>query len=48
MKIMPEFFADYEPDNRNLQFVKVEYTDPMAYVLWGVALACVVGYIVSK
>ena len=48
MKNMFERFANYEPDNRDLQFVKVDYTDPMAYVLWGVALACVVGYIVSK
>jgi len=47
-RIMSELFVNYEPDVKYNQFVKIDYADPMAYVLWGVALACVVGYIVSK
>lgn len=44
-----EHFADYRSDNYTRQFVKLDTpTDSLSYALWGVALACVVAYIVTK
>jgi hypothetical protein len=44
-----ERFADYVPDNYYATpLMKLEYADPLAYALWGVALACIVAYIVTK
>lgn len=44
-----ERFADYYPDNYYATpLMKLEYADPLAYAMWGVALACVVAYIVTK
>jgi hypothetical protein len=44
-----ERFADYVPDNYYATpLMKLEYADPLAYALWGVALACIVAYIATK
>lgn len=48
-KTKTETFADYIPDNhRSMPSINIEYADPLSYALWGVALACVVAYIVTK
>jgi len=44
-----ERFADYVPDTYYATpLMKLEYADPLAYALWGVALACIVAYIATK
>ena len=45
-----EKFADYYPDNyyRNVIGVTIQEPDALSYALWGVALACVVAYFVTK
>lgn len=44
-----EKFADYYPDNYH-KFVGVNMNEPdgLSYALWGVALACVIAYFVTK
>ena len=48
-QVKTEKFAVYVPVTYYATpLMKLEYADPLAYAMWGVALACVVAYIVTK